>query len=125
METQPPGDLSALVRAIEELQAQMIEVRKQISDLTNNPHKSYYQNLENPSQGQIIESRMPVLQEKEEYGNNKNDPPYIPHLALLQCVRCEHTWSPRTRRPKKCPSCKAPWWFLPRWRWGTKKISKA
>jgi len=32
-------------------------------------------------------------------------------LPTLNCVRCGHTWPPRTQNlPKVCPKCKSPYW---------------
>jgi predicted nucleic acid-binding Zn-ribbon protein len=32
-------------------------------------------------------------------------------LPTLKCVRCGHTWPPRTQNlPKVCPKCKSPYW---------------
>jgi len=38
-------------------------------------------------------------------------------LPRLECLRCGHTWIPRTpQRPKVCPNlkCKSPYWDKPR-----------
>lgn len=32
-------------------------------------------------------------------------------LPILKCLRCEHTWNPRSiREPKFCPNCNSPYW---------------
>jgi predicted nucleic acid-binding Zn-ribbon protein len=32
-------------------------------------------------------------------------------LPMLKCIRCKHTWPPRTQNlPKVCPECKSPYW---------------
>lgn len=113
----PPKDLSALFRAIDDLQAQIAEIKEQISVLTKNPFKGYYQNTQIQSQEQTEKPMREPEAQIQYYEKNKNEPPYIPHITLLQCVRCAYQWTPRTRRPKKCPKCKAPWWYPPKWRW--------
>lgn len=38
-------------------------------------------------------------------------------LPVLKCLRCGHTWIPRTpKKPKVCPNlkCKSPYWDRPR-----------
>ena len=55
--------------------------------------------------------------QEEHRGRDKDDPPLIPEGTKLTCVRCEYTWTPHARRPKKCPKCEAPWWIPPKWRW--------
>ena len=116
METQPPGDLSALMRAIDELQAQLTEIRKQLSFLQKSPFWGYYQPLVQ-SQEQIGEGMQVAEKQEQYYGRDKDNPPFISPRTILKCVRCEYTWVPHAQRPKKCPNCKAPWWFPPRWRW--------
>ena len=128
MDAQPPEDLSALKRAVQELRAQMAEMQKQLSELTKNHYKGYYENTGDYSQEKRDEEegKLPVLNDYiQQHGRDRDNPPNIPHIMLLQCVRCQHLWRPRTSSPKKCPSCKAPWWFMPKWRWGTREPSKA
>lgn len=32
-------------------------------------------------------------------------------MKELECLRCKHTWYPRTpKKPKLCPSCKSKYW---------------
>jgi len=32
-------------------------------------------------------------------------------LPRLKCIRCGHTWIPRSNKlPKVCPRCKSPYW---------------
>ena len=127
MDAQPPEDLSTLRREVRELQAQMAEMQKRFSELTKDSHQGYYENTGDLSQGKgdNSEVNMPLLNEYiQQQGRDKDNPPNIPHIMLLQCVRCKHMWQPRSRSPKKCPSCKAPWWFMPRWRWGPRETPK-
>ena len=38
-------------------------------------------------------------------------------LPKLRCLRCGHTWIPRTpKKPKVCPNpkCKSPYWHIPK-----------
>ena len=51
---------------------------------------------------------------------NKDTPPFVPQGATIMCTRCSHQWMPYVRQPKKCPRCRMPWWFPPRWRWKSK-----
>lgn len=38
----------------------------------------------------------------------------LPHH---ECLRCHHTWVPRQPiRPLTCPSCRSPYWNMPRWK---------
>lgn len=139
MHTQPPEDTSALMRAISD-QANQIEALKnllttklaeinqslcdsnrRITHLTNTLSSGYYSGY---SGGEKIHSQEQVgdqMQISEEqtryYGRDKDNPPLIPEGTLLTCVRCNYQWTPRTKRPKKCPECETPWWFPPKWRW--------
>ena len=115
MDTQPPRDPSALLRAIDELQAQLTEMRKQISSLQQTPFQGYYQSPIK-SQDQIGDDMQVAETGLQYFGRNKNNPPTVPYRTLVKCVRCEYQWVPHAPRPKKCPSCKAPWWFPPRWK---------
>lgn len=43
-------------------------------------------------------------------------------LPEYKCLRCGHTWIPRTNnKPKVCANCKSPYWDRPR----KKDIKKA
>ena len=128
MNAQPPEDLSALKEAVKELQAQMADMQKRLSQLTQNPHKGYIDIKRdyNPEPTNEEGATLPLWNDYiQQHNRDKDNPPNIPQVMLLKCVRCEHLWRPRTSSPKKCPSCKAPWWFMPRWRWGTREGSKA
>ena len=117
MDAQPPEDFKVLLRKIEQMQAQIDQLTSQMSKLTKHPYQGYYQNHHAQSQQQTEET-MKLKESSYPYrAKEETGPPYIPHMTLLQCMRCEHTWRPRTQQPKKCPKCKAPWWFPPRWRW--------
>ena len=35
-------------------------------------------------------------------------------LSTLTCLRCGATWIPRVEAPKRCPSCKSPYWNVER-----------
>lgn len=36
-------------------------------------------------------------------------------LPTYTCVRCGHTWIPRTPdKPIVCPKCKSPYWDIPK-----------
>ena len=35
-------------------------------------------------------------------------------LIVLECLRCEHTWTPRKQDVRTCPSCKSPYWDTPK-----------
>lgn len=131
---QPPEDPSALLRAVIELQAEisilrvdltteMTEIKRLLADIslsidmsnrTNNTR--YYQNM-TPSQGQMQRDSPAVYGRDEDLGKDKNNPPFVPEGAVLQCVRCGHRWIPRAIRPRQCAKCRAPWWFPPKWRW--------
>ena len=117
MDMQPPEDFSALLRKIDEMQAQIDKLTSQMSNLTKHPYEGYYQNVKTQSQQQNEETSLIQEAHNSYQTKHKDDPPYIPHMTLLQCMRCEHIWRPRTQQPKKCPKCKAPWWFPPKWRW--------
>ena len=44
-------------------------------------------------------------------------PPFVPPGQSVTCVRCGYVWTPQSRTPQKCPSCRAPWWLPAKWRW--------
>jgi len=35
-------------------------------------------------------------------------------IKKLECLRCGHTWVPRTNDVRICPKCKTPFWDKPR-----------
>ena len=40
------------------------------------------------------------------------------------CLRCLHTWWPQTtRRPERCPKCRAKFWWMPR-KWARPDLRK-
>lgn len=123
MDAQPPQDLSALVRAIEELTTQIAQMKaelseiKQVCSFDKNNYQSYYEKADIQSQEQNGE-RMQLEQRQEQYQRrDKHNPPLVPEGEELTCVRCDYKWIPRVRRPQLCPGCKTPWWFPPRWKW--------
>ena len=130
MDAQPPEDTSALMRKINELQAdishmklslaaQISELQKameHILSLTSLSHIRYSQNNLIQSQEQNG-GQMQVSEITERYGRDKDNPPLVPEGTQLTCVRCNYQWVPHSRHPQKCPKCRAPWWFPPRWRW--------
>ena len=117
MDPQPPEDFKVLLRKIEQMQAQIDELTTQMSKLTKHTYEGYYQNDRAQSQQQSEESMQANETLYPYQGRDAVGPPYIPHMTLLHCIRCQHTWRPRTQQPKKCPKCKAPWWFPPKWKW--------
>ena len=130
METQPPEDTSALLRKINELQAdishmelnlsaqisKLKEAIERLSSLTTLSHMGYIQDNLIQSQEQNG-GQMQIAEKTERYGRDKNNPPLIPEGTQLTCVRCDYQWVPHARRPQKCPKCRAPWWFPARWKW--------
>ena len=35
-------------------------------------------------------------------------------ITQLKCLRCSHTWTPRTAVVRQCPSCKSAWFDTPK-----------
>lgn len=139
METQPPMDLSALMRVLKE-QADQIAALQQllvteladikqsqrdsdlrITHLTQQLSGGYsggYSGGEEIRRQEQTGDPMQIVEQHNRYcGRDKDNPPLVAEGAQLTCVRCGYQWTPRTRRPKKCPECETPWWFPPRWRW--------
>lgn len=124
MDAQPPEDPSALVRTIEELKTQVARMRAELDFLLDkNPLGGNY-HVPTPCQEENGGQMLTIEKQYHDYGRDKDKPPYVPRDTLLQCVRCGRQWVPHAKRPKKCPSCKAPWWFLPKWKWRNNEISK-
>ena len=130
MDTQSSRDLSALVRAVEELTTQIAQMKaelseiKQISSLTKITLQSYYEKTDihcqekKEEQMQVTNTQAQVAETQEQYqGRDKYNPPLVPEGTELTCVRCNYKWVPHARRPQLCPGCKTPWWFPPKWRW--------
>ena len=139
METQPPVDLSALLRAINEqanriaaleklLTTELADIKRSQFDsslrinhltqmLSGDYSGDYSGGEEIRRQGQTGD-QMRIAEQQHQYcGRDRDNPPLVPEGATLTCVRCGYRWTPRTRRPKRCPECETPWWFPPRWRW--------
>ena len=124
MHTQPPLDQSALMREIDELKDQVARMRVELDFLLDkNPLEGHY-HARKPCQEEIGGQMQALLTKYQDYGRDKNNPPVVPNDTLLQCVRCGRKWVPHAKRPKKCPTCKAPWWFLPKWRWRNNEMPK-
>ena len=66
------------------------------------------------------EKRKPLPKGSAPPSIDKSTPPFVPQGATITCTRCSHQWMPYVRQPKKCPHCRTPWWFPPRWRWKSK-----
>ena len=116
MKKQPPEDFDALVQAVRELATQVARMRVDLDKLVDKrPSKGYY-HQESPCQDINEEDINIAALPYHLYGRDKNNPPLVPYDTPIQCVRCHREWTPHAKRPKKCPSCKAPWWFLPKWR---------
>ena len=47
----------------------------------------------------------------------KPRPPLVPQGESVACVRCDYEWTPQSRTPQKCPHCRSPWWYPPKFRW--------
>jgi len=125
MDTQPPEDTSALVQAVKDLTQQIAGMRRQLDYLLDNsPSKGQYHPQEQ-CQDPIGDAMKEVQSHSRYYSRDKNNPPHVPHDTLIQCVRCDRKWVPHAKRPKKCPSCKAPWWFPPKWKRTTANSSLA
>lgn len=139
MQSQPPGDTSALARTVKEqthklqaletfLKTEIADIKRlladadrRISSLTDISTRLYSDGY---SGGEILPSQeqdgdqMQTAEATEHYNRtDKDNPPLISEETQLTCVRCGYKWTPRTKRPKKCPECEAPWWFPPKWRW--------
>ena len=124
MDAQPPEDQSTLRRAVDDLKEQVARMRAELDFLLDkNPLEGHYHAKE-PCQEEIGGQMQALVAEYRNYGRDKNNPPFVPNDTLLECVRCGRKWVPHVKRPKKCPSCKAPWWFLPKWKWGAKETSQ-
>lgn len=129
MQSQPPGDTSALARTVKEqthkLQALetflkteiadikrlLADVDRRISSLTDISTRLYSDGY---SGGEILPSQE---QDGDQMQTAEATEQLISEETQLTCVRCGYKWTPRTKRPKKCPECEAPWWFPPKWRW--------
>ena len=115
MKKQPPEDFAALVQAVRELATQMARMRADLDQLLDkSPSKGYYHHqktCQDLNEEDMNIADLPYTL----YGRDKNNPPLVPYDTPIQCVRCHRKWTPHAKRPKKCPSCKAPWWFLPKW----------
>lgn len=48
---------------------------------------------------------------------SKARPPFVPKAQSVTCIRCNYQWTPQSRYPQKCPNCRSPWWYPPKWRW--------
>ena len=116
MSAQPPEDTSPLVQAIKDLTEQIARMQQQLDFiLDNSPLRGQYHS-QDKCQDQYGDDMGQDKSHNRYYSRDKNNPPFVPHDTLIQCVRCDRKWTPHAKRPKKCPSCKAPWWFPPKWK---------
>jgi Zn finger protein HypA/HybF involved in hydrogenase expression len=35
---------------------------------------------------------------------------FLIEIVGCRCMRCNHTWVPRGKKPRFCPKCKSPYW---------------
>lgn len=117
-------DMSDLINAIQKqtiaienlsalIQADLHEIKYMLS-LTPIYPMSYYLSQENfggQMQG-VVYGQNTNLQKK-----SKSRPPFVPKGQAVTCVRCGYEWKPQSRTPQKCPTCRSPWWYPPKWRW--------
>ena len=118
-------DMSKMIRAIEEqtatieklfafLQTDLAEI-KHLLALTPVYPMGYYLRQENfggQMQGVVHGKNTNVLKTRP-----KPRPPFVPKGESVTCVRCDYVWTPQSRTPQKCPSCRSPWWYPPKFRW--------
>ena len=118
-------DMSDLIKAIQKqttaienlsslIQTDLEEI-KQLLALTQTYPMRYYFSQENfggQMQGVVYGKNTNLLKKKA-----KPRPPFVPAGQAVACVRCGHEWKPQSRTPQKCPTCRSPWWYPPRWRW--------
>lgn len=121
-------DMSNLTRAIQEqtatieklfalLQTDLAEI-KHLLALTPVYPMGYYLRQENfggQMQGVVHGKNTNVLTTKA-----KPRPPFVPRGESVTCVRCDYAWKPQSRTPQKCPNCRSPWWYPPKFRWRKK-----
>ena len=141
METNPQLDMTALSARIDRLHAHLSEVQGEISNMQHHlgsqlsdivdmlqgiPVLTTISNVRF-NQGNVIHSQEQngvvmghgsvVYGKSEDLGEDRNNPPLVPEGTEVECVRCGYKWIPYARRPHQCASCRAPWWFPPKWRW--------
>ena len=118
-------DMSELIQAIQEqtraieslislLQNDFTEIKKLLALTQENPMRYYLsqENFGGQMQGVVHGKAVNMSNRK-----GKPPQPFVPQGHSVTCVRCEYQWTPQSRTPQKCPTCRSPWWYPPKWRW--------
>lgn len=131
-ETETPEfvDMSKMVRAIQEqtaaierlfslLQTDLAEIKHILSLTPVYPMRYYFsqENFGGQMQGVVHGKNSNVLKSTP---RTKPRPPFVPKGESVTCVRCQYEWTPQSRTPQKCPSCRSPWWYEAKYRWRKK-----
>ena len=107
---------TAAIEKMNELMHKDLQEIKYILSLNPIYHMGYHLNQENfggQNQGMVLGPTTNVQARRR----LKDRPPFVPKGDSVTCVRCDYEWTPQSRYPQKCPNCRSPWWFPPKWRW--------
>lgn len=111
--------------AIENMNALLhndLQELKHLLSLTPIYHMPYHLSQENfggQNQGVVFGHNTNLQRQR-----SKERPRFVPKGQSVTCVRCEYQWTPQSRYPQKCPNCRSPWWYPPKWRWQKNSDSK-
>ena len=127
MDTQPPGDFSALLRMMAELQAEISRMRSELAELTKPEFISKFVSVNNnceyktrfgPQMQQTvielpdittIELRLP------------NETSHFYH----KCFMCKERFPSSLREPKQCPRCGSHRWVDGTTKWDRKRTQSS
>ena len=126
MEPQPQEDSSVHFKEqIADLKADLAQIKELLQRLARHiddkPSLTNQANLDYYLQPTLNNQEQNLREEESIYSSNAKPlgkPSQIPFVAEGQratCARCKHTWFPFVRRPKKCPSCRQPWYKPKAW----------
>jgi len=126
MEQQNQRDHSiGLKKEIAELRADLAEVKQLLqqfarhvgdkSSLTDQVNVGYYSETTLNNQGKNLKEAPAIYDPHRKPIHKPNQIPHISEGESATCTRCQHTWIPYVRRPKKCPSCRQAWYKPKAW----------
>lgn len=125
MDTQPPGDPSALLRKVTELQTELTEIKRLLQNLTrevtaripltDQSNYRYYSERGLDNQVKKKGGKRTIVNSDQKQVGKLRESPYVAEGEQATCTRCGHTWLPFVRRPKQCPSCRQTWYKPKAW----------
>ena len=109
------ADLKADLAQIKQLLERLAGRLDDKPSLTEQSNLGYSVRTTLNNQGKNAKEKSPIKTPNGSDSAKSAHPPYVDEGHQATCTRCGHTWIPFVRRPKKCPSCRQPWYKPKAW----------